>query len=89
MPSKFLVYHNEYLLTCPQCASHYLELYHKISDCVRCESCGYFNTLINWNDGLDKKGWDNRILIRIRFLERRCNLNIPADFVDDRRIKND
>lgn len=86
--ATFLVYHNENLLTCPICGSHYLHIYHKVQDCVRCESCRYFNTLINWNDGLAKCAWDNLTIMRIRFLERRCGLNIPAQHVTkDENIK--
>jgi len=57
------------LLNCPRCGSEELYTYHKVSDCVKCSTCGYFNTVENWNEGLDPLAWDNDWLIRMRALE--------------------
>ena len=90
-PNPFPINKNEYLLTCPLCADGHLYLYNKgfksSGDCVCCEKCRYFNTLENWNTGTAEKSWDNRMIIRIRFLERISGLSTIAQYVEDRRIK--
>ena len=90
-PNRFLVKPDEYLLTCPLCGEGRLYLYNQGykngNDCVYCETCRYYNTLENWNTGYAEKAWDNRMIKRIRFLERISGLLKIAEYIEDRRIK--
>jgi hypothetical protein len=89
MNNKFLISLDEFLLACPLCGDGSLYLYNKgyrnSNDCVCCKTCGYYNTLENWNTGYAEKAWDNRVIKRIRFLERISGLTTIAQNVEDRR----